>query len=76
MSNEKLEELPLELAQEYFKLVNDKLQATKIDATLSPFEVAELMTQTVGSILATYLTTYVEAPIREYISAKIVFHLA
>ncbi len=69
-----LETMPDELATQFFALVNDLLK--DVEGELNPLETAEVMLQSVGSILATYLINLVDPNLREYVAAKMLFNLS
>ena len=75
--NKWLETNPQVLSAGFFDKLNEALKDVCTEENpLNPLENAEVMYRCVANILATYVMNLVEPPLREYVSSRIVFHLA
>lgn len=71
--------IPHKVAQEFFESLNKEIQIIKQatpDYDLKPLEVAELMYNCLGTVIATYIHNLVEPALREYVASKLMFSLS
>lgn len=74
-----MDSIPVKLTSTLFDSIKDelvKIQSIYTDYSPSPLEIADLMHETLGTILATYLQGSVEPALRNYIASNICFELA
>jgi hypothetical protein len=73
-----LEAMPHKVAMDYYQSFNaviDGIKVEKPDFELNQFQIADLMHNCLGTIVATYIHNMPEQGLREYIASKLMFHL-